>query len=428
MTTSATSGSASRPDFLKFWFGQSISNLGSSITLLAIPLLIYERTSSAVYLSLASVSGLLPYLLFGLPIGAWVDRVDRKRLMIWTDYLRAAVVATIPLLAAFDALPLAWIFAVAFVNATLTIAFNAAEFAAIPSLVDRDELVTANGRIQATYAGSMVVGPILAGALAGVISVESVVAINAATYVASALSLAWIAATFNHAGEARRTTTIRADIGEGLRYVFGHPVLRAISLMMAIFNCVAMPLQSQLVLFARERLNTGEGGVGILYAAGSIGVVVMSLLAGRVRGRWPFSRVILGALLLNGALTVAIAALTSFAAALPVFAVLMGVGVLFNINTGSLRQSIVPSELLGRVITVAGVMAMSLSPLGAFVSGVLVEWTGSVALVIAGSGVLMMLVAGGFALSALGHAERYLPGGDLELLPARDAEPEPRAA
>lgn len=401
-------------DFLRFWIGQTISNLGSSITLLAIPLLIYERTESALYLSLASISNLLPYLLFGLVIGAWVDRVDRKRLMIWTDIARTIVICTIPLLAWLDSLPVAWIFAVAFVNSTLSIAFNSAEFAAIPSLVSNDDLVTANGRIQASYAGATVIGPLLAGLMAGVISIEMVLLIDGLSYLASAASLALVRARFNAAKADGPQTTIRKDIVEGLRYVFGHPVLRAISLMMALFNFIGVTFMDQLVLFSKERLGAGESQVGLLFSAGSVGIIVLSLLAGRIRARVPFSKTVLVALVISGLLTIAFAFNTSYIIALVLFGLIMGVAVVFNINTGSLRQAIVPSHLLGRVISIAAVMATGFSPLGSLVGGLAIEQTGNVALVYGCTGVLMVLVATGFAFTALGQAERYLPGGDLE--------------
>jgi MFS family permease len=413
-------------DFLRFWIGQTVSNLGSSVTFLAIPLLIYERTESALYLSLASISNLLPYLLFGLLIGAWVDRVDRKRLMIWTDIARTAVILTIPVLSWLDALPLAWIFVAAFANSTLSIAFNSAEFAAIPSLVSKTQLVSANGRIQASYAGATVIGPLVAGLLAGVYAIETILVIDACSYLVSAVSLALVRAPFNPERAAQLTSTIRADMAEGLRYVFSHPVLRAISLMMAIINFLAVSTMDQLVLFSKERLGTGESGVGLLFSAGGLGVILLSLLAGRIREHAPFSKTVLSALIASGMLTIAFALTTWFPLALLLFGLTMGCNILFNINTGSLRQLIVPGHMLGRVMSVASVMAMSLSPLGSFIGGLAVEWTGAVALVYGAIGMMIILVAAGFSFTALGQAERYLPGGDLER-PATDAiEPEPQ--
>src|SRR5881398_1765121 len=152
-------------DFWKYWTGQTVSNLGSSITLFALPLLVFKLTGSALSLGITTAATFLPYLLFGLILGAWTDRVDRKRMMIGTDIGRALIVASIPMLFAFGLLTIWWIYIVAFIHATLKICFDAGEFAAIPSLVNQDDLVTANGRIQASYSGASILGPLLAGVL-----------------------------------------------------------------------------------------------------------------------------------------------------------------------------------------------------------------------------------------------------------------------
>ena len=211
------------PDFWRFWTGQTISNLGSSFTFFALPLLVYELTGSAVNLAATTAAYLLPYLLFGLVIGAWVDRVDRKRLMIAVDLLRAAAIATVPALAAMDALSVWWIYGMAFVTATFTIAFDACEFAAVPSLVGKDDLVTANGRIQASYQAATFLGPIMAGVMLGSgLPVEDVLLVDAASFVASAAALALVRSSFNPpADERREPTTIRRDVRRG-------PALRAL--------------------------------------------------------------------------------------------------------------------------------------------------------------------------------------------------------
>ena len=123
--------------------------------------LVYELTGSAINLALTMAAQFVPHLLFGLFIGAWVDRLDRKRLMIVVDLLRAGAISTIPLLAAFDALTVWWIYGTGFVMSTLTIFFDSSQFAAVPSLVPKRELVSANGRIQATFSAAQVAGPLL---------------------------------------------------------------------------------------------------------------------------------------------------------------------------------------------------------------------------------------------------------------------------
>ena len=150
------------PDFWKFLVGQTVSSLGSSFTVFALPLLVFKLTGSALSLAYVTAAEYLPYLLFGLIIGAGVDRVDRRRLMIFVDTVQALVIFSIPLLAMLDLLSLWWVYAVGFVSSTLWVCFNTAEFAALPSLVSKDDLVAANGRLQASYSAATVAGPLLA--------------------------------------------------------------------------------------------------------------------------------------------------------------------------------------------------------------------------------------------------------------------------
>ena len=402
-------------DFGRFWLGQTISNLGSSFTLFALPLLVFKLTGSPINLGITTAAEFVPYLLFGLVIGAWVDRVDRKRLMIATDLARAVVIATIPLLAAVDELSVGWIYVVAFTSATLTIAFDAAEFAAIPSLVSSDDdLVTANGRVHASYSAAQIAGPLLAGLLITVAPVQQVLWVDAASFLVSAGMLLLIGRTFNAPRDADTRRAIRHEIIEGLRYVLRHPVLRNISAMMALINLVGATVYAQLVVFAKRQLDASDSQVALLYAAGSAGVVLLSLAAGPVRRRLSFSVAALGALLVDGLLTVALAATRWYWAALLLWAAISGLGIFFNINTGSLRQQIVPNHLLGRVMSIAGVLAWSAIPVGALVGGWTVERTGRVALVYGVIGALVALIALAFSFGPLGHAERYLPAGQPE--------------
>ncbi len=397
-------------NFWKYWTGQTISNLGSSITLFALPLLVYKLTGSALNLGISSAANMLPYLLFGLILGAWVDRVDRKRMMILTDIGRAAIIAIIPLLALFGLLNVWWIYAIGFLHSTLTICFSAGEFAAIPSLVDQDDLVTANGRIQASFSAASILGPVLAGALVAIVPLASLMLLDALSFLASAFSIWLVTISFNQGnGEVGERKHILQDVVEGLRYVWAHPVLRNISLMMALVNFVTATIGAQLVLFAKERLQASDTQVGLLFTVGSVGVVVLALLAGPLRKRWTFSRVALGALMLMGVFTLALALTRQYWLALIFEALEQGCGILFNINTGSLRQAIVPNHLLGRIMSIASVVAWSAIPLGAFLGGLLINQTGNVALVYGVIGVLTILIPLAFAFTPLGHAERYLP-------------------
>lgn len=397
-------------DFWKFWTGETISNLGSSFTAFALPLLVYKLTGSSLNLGITTAAEMLPYLLFGLIIGAWVDRLDRKRMMIVTDLLMALAVASIPAMYLIDHLSVWWIYGVGFVGSTLNIFFQAGQAAAIPSLVGQDDLVTANGRIQASFSGAQILGPLLAGALLFILPLPTLMFIDAGSFFVSALTLSLIRRSFN-SEERREKTSVRQDIVEGLRYVLRHPVLRNISAMMALVNFIATTAGTQLVLFAIVRYQASGAQISFMYTAASAGVVLTSLLAGPLRKRWSFSRVALSALMLSGLATLAMALSPWYWLAVAFWGLEGGLGILFNINTMSLRQAIVPNHLLGRVMSLAGVLAWSAIPLGALLGGAVIEWTGkaNVALVYGGIGIITILIPFAFSFTALGHAERYLP-------------------
>ena len=399
-------------DFRLFWVGETISAFGTSFTQFAIPLLVFKLTGSALYLAISAALFTVPHLLFGLLIGAWTDRTDRRRLMVVTDVLSAAVVASVPLAATAGVLSVWWILGVVFATSTLGIFFGAAAFGAVPSLVEQVDLVTANGRIQASFAGANVLGPLVAGALLVALPVQELLVVDAVTFVVSASALTLIRHPFN-APISRRATSMRQDIVEGLRYVLSHPVLRNISAMMALVNLFSVVAFSQIVLLAKTRFGATDSEVGVLFAAGGLGVVLFGLLAGPLGRRLSFGNRALGALMLDGLLTIALAFAPSLPVAIALWGIASGLGTMFNINTGSLRQSIVPNHMLGRIMTIAMVLAWSAQPIGSLGGGIAIERTGDPQPVYAVVGAVMFLIPLYFRLfSPLGHAERYLtPAG-----------------
>lgn len=395
-------------DFYKLLCAQTISSLGSSFTMFALPLLVYALTGSAINLALVTAAEYLPYLLFGLFIGAWVDRLDRKRLMVIADVLQVLVISSVPLLAFLGSLPVWWIYAAGFLSSTLWILFNTAEFAAVPSLVRKEDLVTANGRMQAGYSAASVAGPLLAGLLVALFPVPAILLLDALSFLASALLVAAIGARFEADGE-RRSGGLRGEVAEGLRFVWGHPVLRSVSALMALVNCVGFTVYAQLVLFSKERLAASDFQVGLLYSVGSAGMIALALAAGPLRKRLPFGTVTLGTVALGGALIVLLSLTRWYPLAAALWALIWGLVVLFQISTNSLWQEIVPNRLLGRVQSVVLALSWSAIPLGSFAGGVAIDRTGSVALVYGAIGAAFVLCAAAFSFTALGRAERYLP-------------------
>jgi MFS family permease len=412
MSIRSSSGieSHTRNDFWKFWTGQTISTLGSSFTSFALPLLIFNLTGSALNLALTVTATVLPYLLFGLVIGAWADRVDRKRLMIVTDLSRALVITSIPLASIVGLLSVWWIYAVAFLISALTICFDAANFAAIPSLVRQEDLVMANGRVQAGYSIAKVGGPLLGGLLIIVVPLPMLLLIDAFSFFISASSLMLITTSFNTAPEGSQApTSLRQDIFEGLRYVLKHQFLSWITLLLLLVNFILPTASAQLVLFARQWFAASDAQVGLLYACGSLGTVLFSLTAGRFRKRWSLGTIALGALTMEGMFTALTAVTHWYWLLLLLRALRGGADVLFIISSYSLVQTTVPNQLFGRVITVIRVLTWSTASLGALIGGIAIERTQQVALVYAAIGLLTFVIASMFFLTPLGHIERYLP-------------------
>lgn len=408
-------------DFWLYFGGQLISTLGSAFTMFALPLLVYKLTGSPTDLALTMAATMLPYLLFGLAFGAIADRVDRRRMMISVDLARAAVIAVLPVLYLAGSLDVAWVYLVAFVQASLGILFDSGEFAAIPSLVPKTDLVTANGRVMAAASAGQVAGPVLAGALVSFLAPASLLFFDAGTFVVSALSLGLIRRSFNaadgtaddaRAGDAASVIRrLARDVREGLGYVWRHPVLRSISIMMALINFFAATTLAQLAFFTKTALHASDSQVGWMFAAGAAGVVVVGSIAGPLRRRLSFPVVALGALIMSGLALVGMGLTHTYAVAIVLWAASSGFAMLLNINTAALRQAIVPNRLLGRVMSVASVLAWSAIPAGALCGAAVMQAT-DVSAVYAAIGGIDALIAATFWLSPIRHGDRYLADAD----------------
>jgi hypothetical protein len=265
----------------------------------------------------------------------------------------------------------------------------------------------------ATNNAGQILGPGLAGALVAFVPVAGLLFVDAGSFLVSSGCLALIRCSFNAATPASRPAgsairALLADVREGLAYVWSNPVLRSISIMMALINLVATTANSQLVLFARRALHATNSEIGFLYAAGAAGIVAVSLVAGPIRQRVSFAVTALGALVIAGLTMTAMALAGSYAAALVLWAASSGFGMLLNINTVALRQAIVPPRLYGRVVSVAQVLAWSAIPLGSLAGAAAINLSGSVTGVYAVIGGLTAAIALAFAFSPVAHGDRHL--------------------
>jgi MFS family permease len=388
-------------EFWLYFTGQTISNLGSAFTSVAVPLLVYRLTGSATELGATTAVNYLPWILFGLLGGALVDRIDRKRAMVVSDVVRGGAICVIPALAAVGDLSIIWIYVVVFVQACMQVVFSSGQFTAVVALVDKDQLGSANSLILASYSGATVAGSGLAGLMFSVLPVADALYVDGFSFLVSALSLLLVRRSFNEKppdGLQLRSIrgllkTLASDSRDGLGYVWHHPILRALSLQLMIVNLFGSAATAELALFATQRLGADNSQVGYLYAASGLGVVVLSLVVGPLNRRFRFSTVIMLALLLYGGGTVVFGLLSTYSVALGVMGIIGGATVLYNVSSATLRQRIVPNELLGRVWSIALTGAWCMIPVGSLGSGAIISATHNVRTVYVTVGVVIVVTA-----------------------------------
>jgi predicted MFS family arabinose efflux permease len=389
--------------FRKLWLGKTISSLGSQITFVALPLTaVLMLKASAKQMGLLTAAGTLPYLLFGLPAGAWVDRLPRRAILITADAGRAALLVTIPVAALLQHLRIGHLYLVAFLSGLLTLAYDVAEEAFLPALVHREQLVEGNSRMAAIDSVATIAGPSLGGGLVQALTAPIAIIVDVVSFVVSVTLLSSIRAVEPAYAPAERRVGLRTEIGEGLRFVLQHPLLRAVVGTSSTMQLFGGMFNALLALFLTQELALPPAALGLMYAIGSASGLMAAVSAGKLTRGAGVGRVIVAAALAIGAgwLVVASAHGTPAAAFATIGAGILVAGAgntLYNINTASLSQAIAPDRLLGRVNATKLFIGWGALPVGSLVGGFLGEAIGLRATVlVAGVG-----LASGFLWVAL---------------------------
>ncbi|MFI9819427.1 MFS transporter [Streptomyces sp. NPDC052013] len=368
-------GVFARREFRLLWVGETVSGLGNSVTTVALPLIavvVLDADATAVGLIAAAVW--LPWLLVGLPVGAWVDRRRKRPLMIACDLVSAAALVSIPSAALLDALTFWHMLVVASVCGTAAVCFNTAYHAYIRIVLDGRDLLEGNAKLQGSEAATQVAGPGVAGLLAQAFDAVTALVADAATFVVSALCLRRISVPEpDHQPDEERVSVPR-QIVEGLRFVGRDRYLRPMVTWGAVVNMALMGYQAVQVVFLVRTVGLDPAAVGLLLACGSAGGVVGALVAAGVGRRFGTGRGLLLAQLATAPfalllpMTTAGPGLLLFAAG----ALLVGVGIsVANVVVGTFRQSYCPPHLLGRVVATAMVINHSTIPAGSLLGGLL---------------------------------------------------------
>jgi MFS family permease len=364
--------------FRRYWIGQTVSLFGDQVTLIALPLTaVLILDAGPAQMGYLVAAELAPNLLFSLHAGAWIDRRGRRReAMIATDLGRAALIATIPIAYAADALSMEHLYVVAFLTGTLTVVFNVASASLFTTLVQRNEYVEAGSLLYGSRAFSFVAGPSLGGAIVQAFKAPVALVIDAVSYVVSAAFLASI--------RPREAETDEAEGGHvlaGLRYIRRTPVILAALGATATINFFNFMFWALFVLFVTRTLGVEPGALGLLLGAAAVGGLIGAVVAGRVSRRMGIGPAfVFGCVLFtvplvlvplaDGPHRVVLAML--FAAEF-----LSGLGVMIlDIAAGAIFAAQIPEQLRARVSGAYGFVNNGIRPLGSLAGGALGAWIG----------------------------------------------------
>ncbi|MEU8074888.1 MFS transporter [Catellatospora citrea] len=375
----------------------TVSMLGDGAFLAALPLLAATMTADPGLIAGITVWGSLPWLLAALPMGVYADRHDARRTMTGAQLVQAALVAALAAMVTAGSGGMVLVYAVAFaVGLAETLAHISLQ-KLVPAIVPPAQLELANGRQHAAlFSSKQFLGPPL-GALLFAVAVALPFWVDALTFLASAVLVWRIRATTR---VSRPAVSLRAGIGEGVRWLAGNRLLRTLALLSGVANLANFLAMATFVLFAKQVLGLGDVGYGVVLGLMAVGGISGALVSGRVVGlvggrrtvtftlfATPLAMLAIGLVARDVATVAALAFVTSFGAAL------------WNVAAGSLRQRTVPGDLLGRVSSVGMMVTWGAQPLGAYLGGLTATWWGLSAVWVVAA--VLRLTAATAALPAL---------------------------
>ena len=363
--------------YWKLWTSSGLSNLADGVFKIALPLLAVQLTQSPTLVAGLSVAATLPWLLFALTAGALADRLDRRKLMLWANLSRAVLPAVLAAVLLLDLGSIWALYVIALMVGVAETLYDTSAQSILPQVVHRDQLSRANGRLYAAeLTANQFVGPPLGGLLVAT-GVVAGLAVPAALWLAAVGGLLLVPGAFRT--EREQKTTLRFDIGEGLRYLWNQKILRTLAVMTGVFNFASSAAFAVLVLFAvgpASEMKLSEVGFGLLLTASALGAFVGSFISEWAEAKLGRSKS-LALTILGSALLVGAPAVTDNPYILGALLFVGGTLImLWNIITVSLRQRIAPARLLGRVNSAYRLLAWGTMPLGAAAGGLLAQWLG----------------------------------------------------
>ena len=364
---------------MKLWTGQTISQFGTQVSGLAIPLIaaLFLNVSAFEFSLIATVE-FLPFILLSLPAGVWVDRLRRRPILIVGDLGRGIALLSIPIAYELHVLTIWQLYAVGFLNGCLTVFFDVSYQSYLPSLVERDEILEGNSKLQVSVSSAQVLGPGIACVLIGIVSAPVAIIADSLSFFASALFVFGIRKKEPppqvHATVDGKGPGMRAEVNAGLQYVLKHAYLRYLAASMATSNLFSNMVFAIFVLYLVRDFGVQPAQLGIAYSLASVGFLLGALTANRIGSRIGVGPAIIASSVVTGASTILIAVAPNdlvlpFATA----SVFIGgfAGMVFNINQVSFRQAITPPRMQGRMNATMRFLVWGTIPLGSVLGGVL---------------------------------------------------------
>jgi MFS family permease len=369
-------------NYMKVWTASTISLMGSQVSQFAIPFIAATILGATpLEVALLGAVDMLPFILFTLPAGAWLDRVTRRPVLIAGDFGRAIALATIPLAYAAGALTIWQLYAVGFTTGVLTVLFDVADQSYLPVLLDPEDLVEGNAKLQISGSTAQITGPGIAGTIVGIIAAPFAIAIDAASFVASGTLISLIRK--REARPKRKLTnegvpsSLRQEIADGLRYVLGNRYLRMIAGSTGTSNFGSAMCFSIFPVFVYVELGLKPyvALIGLAFSLAAFGALFGAFAAAPLARRFGVGPVIVGSMFVNGPALLLLVLLPSSApvAATLLFAAQFGSGfsaVVYNVNQVSFRQAITPLDMQGRMNATMRFIVWGTLPIGALAGGI----------------------------------------------------------
>jgi MFS family permease len=364
-------------DFLKLWTGDTISQFGSVVSQLAIPLLaILILDATAFQVAALGTVEFAPFLLLTLPAGVWVDRLPRRVIMIVSDVARGLLLLSIPIAYAFDGITLWQLYVVGFLTGCFTVFFDVAYQSYLPALVERDQLVEGNSKLEVSRSGANLAGPAMAGGLIGLVTAPYAILIDSVSFLVSGGFLAAIRRReqLQEKPADGSKPQMRQELWEGLRYVVTHPLLRPQAMATGTSNFFTNVAFSIFLVFAVRELDMSAGLIGLAFGLGNAGWLLGAIVSSRLQQRFGVGPASIAAMALTAPslLFIAIAPASFPLPFIVAGGIIGGIGmVVYNIAQVSLRQAITPERMQGRMNSVMRFIVWGTIPLGQLTGGAL---------------------------------------------------------